>query len=106
MILNEEIKEIQEKFLNKSINLTVEFTYFIPDFKKDGGKYVTVCGVVKKIDEYRKCITIQCKDNYKNIEDDDGEREINKDKEYKKLDNKLNEIIEIPIKDIINIEFK
>ncbi len=29
---------------------TAEFTYFKPDMKKEGGAYLTVSGIVKKID--------------------------------------------------------
>ena len=56
--INEELKEI----LNKKIQLIqekikeqpqIEITYFIPDSKKDGGKYETVTNSVKKIDTYK-----------------------------------------------------
>ena len=56
--LNEELKEI----LNQKIQLIqkkikeqpqIEITYFIPDSKKDGGKYETVTNSVKKIDTYK-----------------------------------------------------
>ena len=40
---------------------TIVFTYFIPDLKKDGGKYVTVTGIVRKIDEYRQIIILEDK---------------------------------------------
>ena len=32
----------------------VKFTYFLPDEKKCGGEYVTVCDTVKKVDEYER----------------------------------------------------
>ncbi|HHU48680.1 MAG TPA: YolD-like family protein [Clostridiales bacterium] len=32
----------------------ITITYFIPDSTKDGGKYATVSGKVKKVDEYEK----------------------------------------------------
>ena len=56
--INEELKEI----LNQKIQLIqkkikeqpqIEITYFIPDSKKDGGKYETVTNSVKKIDTYK-----------------------------------------------------
>ncbi len=47
-ILNEEIMKIKNKL---SERLTVSFTYFIPDEKKNGGKYVTVKGIVKKVND-------------------------------------------------------
>ena len=47
-ILNEEIMKIKGKL---SKRLTISFTYFIPDAKKNGGKYVTVKGIVKKVND-------------------------------------------------------
>lgn len=47
-ILNEEIMKIKSKL---SKRLTISFTYFIPDAKKNGGKYVTVKGIVKKVND-------------------------------------------------------
>ena len=47
-ILNEEIMKIKSKL---SKRLTISFTYFIPDTKKNGGKYVTVKGIVKKVND-------------------------------------------------------
>ena len=41
---------------NINKNLEISFTYFIPDEKKDGGEYVTVCGIVKKINTYNQCV--------------------------------------------------
>ena len=38
----------------KSGECSVKITYFFPDERKSGGEYVTVCGFVKKIDEYEK----------------------------------------------------
>lgn len=32
----------------------IEVTYFQPDLRKSGGKYVTVRGRVKKVDEYKR----------------------------------------------------
>lgn len=55
--INEELKEI----LNKKIQLIqkkikeqpqIEITYFIPDSKKDGGKYEIICNTIPKIDMY------------------------------------------------------
>ena len=55
--INEELKEI----LNQKIQLIqkkikeqpkIEITYFIPDFKKDGGRYETICNIIQKIDIY------------------------------------------------------
>ena len=61
--INEELKEI----LNKKIQLIqkkikeqpqIEITYFIPDDKKQGGKYKTVTNSVKKIDTYKNEIIL------------------------------------------------
>ena len=39
----------------------ITFMYFVPDSKKDGGKYVTITGNVKKIDEYRNVFVLDNK---------------------------------------------
>lgn len=57
MILDEDSKEqldwklrrLQEKVKEKP---AITVTYFLKDEKKKGGKYVTVTGVLKKIDSY------------------------------------------------------
>ena len=61
--INEELKEIldlkiqliQEK-IKEQPDLTI--TYFIPDDKKQGGKYKTVTNSVKKIDTYKNEIIL------------------------------------------------
>ena len=58
--INEELQEIlntklQEIIKNKSV---AKFTYFIPDKTKKGGKYITVTGSIKKINEYRNIIVL------------------------------------------------
>ena len=50
-IIKEHIKEMP----------LITFMYFVPDLKKDGGKYVTVTGNVKKIDEYRNVLILENK---------------------------------------------
>lgn len=62
--LDEEEKEILDRKLqiiyNKFNSITdVTFTYFIPDMKKEGGKYVDVTGKIKKIDMYKKMIILE-----------------------------------------------
>lgn len=47
LILSDKLRIILENIKN---NPEVTFTYFIPDTKKSGGKYVSVTGIVKKID--------------------------------------------------------
>lgn len=39
----------------------ISITYFLPDAKKDGGKYVTVTSNVKSIDEYKQAIILENK---------------------------------------------
>lgn len=55
-ILNEKILLLNEKIKD---NPVITITYFIPDKKKEGGAYITIKGIVKKIDEYNKLITMQ-----------------------------------------------
>lgn len=52
-LLNEKLNMIQE-FLNEEPE--VKITYFEPDKKKDGGAYVSITGVVKRIDEYEHLV--------------------------------------------------
>lgn len=54
-ILDWKLQEIQE---NISSGPIATITYFIPDVKKSGGKYVTVSGTVKKIDEFKQIIIL------------------------------------------------
>lgn len=37
----------------------VSFTYFKPDAKKSGGKYVTLRGIVKKADTFKRLVVMQ-----------------------------------------------
>lgn len=47
--LNEQLQLIKE---NLELKPEIEVTYFEPDTKKEGGAYITICGRIKKIDEY------------------------------------------------------
>ena len=60
-ILDERLRLIQEKISIYHIQPEVNFTYFVPDLKKDGGEYVTITGKVRKIDEYKHTIIVKCK---------------------------------------------
>lgn len=53
----------------------VTITYFVPDERKDGGKYVSITGAVKKINTYEKQIVLMDKSKIpiKNILNMDGE---------------------------------
>ncbi len=64
--LNEEEKELLDQkleLLKKEIKMLpgIKITYFIPDNKKSGGKYVTVTGNLKRIDEYKRTIVLENK---------------------------------------------
>ena len=54
-LLNEKLNILQ-KFSDKTPKIKV--TYFEPDKKKSGGAYVTVTGLVKRIDTYKKMLII------------------------------------------------
>ena len=53
-ILNEKIQLIYENISRKPL---VEITYFVPDNRKRGGKYVTISGNVRRIDDYNREIS-------------------------------------------------
>lgn len=55
-MLDLKIQVIQEVLSNKP---ELEITYFIPDTKKDGGRYETIINNVKKIDNYNNQIIMQ-----------------------------------------------
>lgn len=61
MILNEKILSIKERLAELH---EVTITYFVPDVRKKGGKYVSVTGKVRKIDEFKHLIVF---DNKKEI---------------------------------------
>ncbi len=52
-ILDTKIQIIKEK-LNKRPQIGI--TYFVPDNKKEGGKYITITNSIQKIDEYNNMI--------------------------------------------------
>jgi len=78
IILDDEAKEI----LDSKINIIksklpidgVSIVYFVPDLKKNGGKYENISGTVRKIDLYNNVIVINDKkiyiDDIINIESD------------------------------------
>lgn len=55
-ILDNKIHIILEQISQRT---TVSITYFIPDLKKDGGKYITTSGIIKRIDEYKQVIILE-----------------------------------------------
>jgi len=48
--LNFKIQLIQSKIKEQP---QIEITYFVPDERKEGGKYETIKNSIKKIDEYK-----------------------------------------------------
>ena len=64
--IDEEVKAILDRKIGKIIkNINsmpkAKFTYFVPDDKKEGGKYVDKVGVVKKIDVVKQIIYLMDK---------------------------------------------
>jgi len=49
--LNEKIREIKEIIKEEPI---IKVSYFVPDKKKSGGKYITIEQRIGKIDEYKR----------------------------------------------------
>ena len=56
LILDSKLHMLME-LADKNPELTV--TYFVKDLKKEGGKYVTVTGVLKKLDSIKKLIYLK-----------------------------------------------
>ncbi len=54
-ILNMKIAQIIESLKEQPV---VDITYFVPDDKKDGGSYITVNGIIKKIDSYENLLVL------------------------------------------------
>ena len=64
-LLNEKLNIIQE-FLEKSPEITV--TYFEPDKRKSGGAYISITGIVKRIDQYERNL-VMCDNKKIRIDD-------------------------------------
>lgn len=54
-VLNEKLQSML-KIIKEQPEVAI--TYFQPDEKKNGGSYINISGVVKKIDEFEKCIIL------------------------------------------------
>ena len=54
-LLNERYHELLERFAEQP---WISLTYFVPDDRKEGGKYVTVQSTVKKITEYERQLVL------------------------------------------------
>lgn len=57
-ILDWKLQMIEEQITNQPL---ITFTYFVPDRKKKGGRYLTVTGSVEKIDEYKHMVILEDK---------------------------------------------
>lgn len=55
-VLDSKIQILLEKI---SLKPELSITYFIPDFSKDGGQYITTEGIIKKIDMYNQYIYLE-----------------------------------------------
>lgn len=55
-VLDEKLRAIAK---NISKDTVVTITYFVSDDRKEGGKYITVTGELKKIDEYKHIIVMK-----------------------------------------------
>lgn len=55
-ILDEKLRMMEEQI---GKGREAEITYFQPDGKKEGGAYVTVRGLVKKIDRYGRAVVME-----------------------------------------------
>ncbi|MDO5396390.1 MAG: hypothetical protein Q4G33_00510 [bacterium] len=55
-VLNEKLRILCE-YADEYSEITV--TYFVPDKKKSGGEYVTVCVTVRKFDNYERKLILQ-----------------------------------------------
>ena len=58
-ILEEDRMAELDRAIRESVGKQVCITYFQPDERKAGGKYVTVAGVLKKIDEYEGVLVLE-----------------------------------------------
>lgn len=58
-ILEEDRMAELDRAIRESVGKQVSITYFQPDERKAGGKYVTVAGVLKKIDEYEGVLVLE-----------------------------------------------
>lgn len=55
-VLDEKLRIVHEQLSSQP---EIEITYFQPDEKKDGGAYISVIGIMKKIDQYIGTVVMQ-----------------------------------------------
>ena len=85
--IDEGLKEVINNKLqfaleNKDLNPNITFTYFIPDVKKNGGKYIEKTGQIKKIDDIEGYIILKNKEKIKLDDIINVAGEIYKTKDY------------------------
>ena len=56
LMLDEKLRNLAERIKEQP---EVTITYFVPDERKSGGKYVEISGKVRKIDQYEKLILME-----------------------------------------------
>lgn len=63
-----ELSEDDRVFLDQQMSILLEtmgdrqevsITYFVPDSRKAGGSYKSVCGIVQKYDDYSQMLTLE-----------------------------------------------
>ena len=66
--LDEEAKNILDikfQMLNEQLKVQIHpqvtIMYFVPDLKKDGGRYIKISGTIKKIDEFKQFVALDDK---------------------------------------------
>ena len=66
--LDEEAKNILDmkfQMLNEQLKVQIHpqvtIMYFVPDLKKEGGKYIKISGTIKRIDEFKQLIVLDDK---------------------------------------------
>ena len=59
-ILDMKLQMLKEQ-MNVQIYPEISIIYFVPDFKKNGGKYIKISGTIKKIDEYKQLLILDDK---------------------------------------------
>ena len=71
-VLNAKLQMVQDLLPEQS---EITFTYFQPDERKDGGAFLTIEGVVKKVDVFERILILQdgTKLQMDNVLDIDGE---------------------------------
>ena len=52
---------VQQLLLQAKANqkIEIEVTYFVPDLRKEGGKYVSARGIFEGVNNYKKCLLLQ-----------------------------------------------